>query len=73
MIFVVGVEYKHAELSGPDRNYALADILETLAAKVREGMNHSTLKDVNGRTVGEAEVRLNGTLEEIGLSAGDCD
>lgn len=69
MIFVVGIEHKHAELSGPDRNYVLADMLRTLADKVQEGMNHSTIKDVNGNTVGEAEYRLNGTLEEIGMSA----
>jgi hypothetical protein len=69
MIFVVGVEMNHAELRGPDRNYALADILETLAEKVREGMNHSTLKGINGRTIGEAEFRLEGTLEEIGMTA----
>jgi hypothetical protein len=71
MIFVVGIEHKHAELKGPDRNDVLADMLHVLAHKVREGMNHSTIKDVNGNTVGEAEYRLNGTLEEIGLSAGD--
>lgn len=71
MIFVVGVEMRHAELEGPYRNYALADILEILAAKVREGMNHSTLKDINGRTVGEAEFRLEGGLEEIGMTSGE--
>jgi hypothetical protein len=59
--FRVLVTFVHAELSGDLRNLVLADLLDHVAARVRDDVTCGTLRDANGNVVGDFGIRTNRT------------